>query len=191
MNRRRSALLSAVLLAIAALLYVNGRQARSAEELVDNPPYLRWHNFKPGSQVILIDSETSPVRKLQARVTQTLIEVTDNSVKVESVVEQTGVKPRKQLWKYAAKCNPMFAMDVPPPKTGEEDVKIGNETYHCIVYSATTASATTKPAVNRAHTESKWCICDKVPGGLVTRHVALVGELRSSSDWVMESCTVK
>ena len=133
-----------------------------AAPMVDNPQYLMWAKFKPGSSCTLTADVASPMGKVHREVTQTLKAVTADTVTLEVVdtmtmVGQTRTQP-PQTATVKSKEDHEDAKQV-----GTEDVPAMGKTLKCRVFEQSTKDGQPLPGGRTA----KYYVCDEVPGGIV------------------------
>ncbi len=115
-----------------------------AQEKVDNPRYLEWSKYKPGTYVKMEMVAAMGEQKMKTTMTTTLKEVTPEKAVLEMKIEMSmpGVPPQvKQMTEPAkiekAKIKPTNPEEMPNCKIinkGTEDIKVGDTTYKCKWY---------------------------------------------------------
>ncbi|MDQ3441890.1 MAG: hypothetical protein M3478_16225, partial [Planctomycetota bacterium] len=145
------------------------------EPLVDNPHYLAWSKFKPGTQVDLDMILGVGGQKMTSNVTMTLSEVSAEKAVVESVAKMNlpglpggGGQPEKQSHTHLAKV-PKSEADrafMPPgavgdsKETGTETIAAAGKSYECKVREFT-------GKIKSQDAKGKMWRSEQVPGGLV------------------------
>ncbi|HBC85699.1 MAG TPA: hypothetical protein DCZ94_01965 [Lentisphaeria bacterium] len=114
-----------------------------AQEKVDNPRYLEWSKYKPGT---LIKMEMSMPQNMKSTMTTTLKEVTPEKVVLEMKTSMAipGMAPQENVLSVIepakiekAKVKPVSPEQMPNCKVinkGTEDLKVGGKTYKCNWY---------------------------------------------------------
>jgi hypothetical protein len=167
--------------ALAALTCLALATARGADadDLVTNPRYKGWADFKPGATVTHKENTRFPAGSPQGKyyprgiderdVTYKLIAVTPEKVVVETVVldyellSQVEAAPTRII--YPAKVKRAYveeAREQLKVKEGKEDVEVQGKTYkNCEWYETTRMTGD-----GEVMTRKRW-IAPEVPGGIV------------------------
>ncbi|HEV2295086.1 MAG TPA: hypothetical protein VGR35_14620 [Tepidisphaeraceae bacterium] len=142
------------------------------EPMVDNPHYLAWSKYKPGTQVDLDMKVRAGGQQFTTNVTLTLEEVTPERAVVESVskmhVPGLLAQEQKQVHTFSAKVPKSEAeqADLPPGSTGEvkdlgtETIQVAGKRYDAKVIEFTGSAGGNV-------TQGKMWRSDEVPGGLL------------------------
>ncbi|MCA9070384.1 MAG: hypothetical protein KDA84_15740 [Planctomycetaceae bacterium] len=146
-----------------------------AQEMVANPLYKYWANFKPGSTVTRTESTTltGQEKKLAPdgmdvkEVTYKLVEVTDDSVVVDTIVVEhlflrTVEQPatRTTFPAKVKKAHLIAAKEAVGADVGEATISLNGESFECKTLTGTIKNG--KESVER-----KLWFSDSVPGGIV------------------------
>ncbi|MBI5724779.1 MAG: hypothetical protein HZA50_12525 [Planctomycetes bacterium] len=144
-----------------------------AKEMVDNPQFKAWFNFKVGATVKYKTTTTAGPMASSAEQTHTLKEATAEKIVVEvktATTFQGKGKPMENIFKMeipvriAKNSLPENLPDCKMTRKGDEEVKIGDKTYKCEWKEMeTTHGDGDKKFVAR---QKVWT-CKEVPGGLV------------------------
>jgi hypothetical protein len=171
MQRTIRALLASAILVVSLPLVATS--ADKDEEMVDNPMYTHWANFKAGATATVHEKTTysgdKPAVPDEKVVTYTLVSVSKDKVVVRAVVVEQEVfgtvesAPARHT--YPAKLKKSYVAEAIPElaaKKGEETVKWEGKEVKC---------ATLTGSYKKAGDEVEFKICtnDKVPGGIVKR----------------------
>ena len=183
MLRRRLVLGSLVLVALSLGSSVTRAQdavvsappsTAPAEPLVDNPHYLAWSKFKPGTQVDLDLNLGVAGQAMTSNVTMTLSEISPEKAVVESVAKMNvpglpgGGQQEKQSKTYLAKVPKSEADRAFMPagavgeskETGTETISAAGKSYECKVREFT-------GKIQGQDAKGKMWRSEDVPGGLV------------------------
>ena len=166
--------------ALAALTCLALATARGADadDLVTNPRYKGWADFKPGATVTHKENTRFPAGSPQGKyypegvderdVTYKLVSVSPDKVVVETVVldyellSQIEAAPTKITYPAKVKrANVEGAREQLKVKEGKEDVEALGKTYKCEWYETTRTTADGEVVTRR-----RW-IAAEVPGGIV------------------------
>jgi hypothetical protein len=145
------------------------------EPMVDNPHYLAWSKFKPGTRVDLDMNIAVGGQKMVTNVAMTLSDVSAEKAVVDSIAKITvpgfpaaGVREEKQTRTFAAKVPQSEAERafLPPnaigqsKETGAETISAGGKEYRCTIreFDGTIQGQPAKGTMWRN---------DQIPGGLV------------------------
>jgi hypothetical protein len=147
-----------VLTAFLAFLFLGaGTAASAAEEMIDDPGYTYWSQFKPGSFSVVATDSDAAGQKMTMQMTTTLIAVTAEKVTVE-VKTEISAGGTKQAPRTSKREVP--ARRVKPPKTSIKEsaaeVVVGAKTYACVLMEET-----------RDTMKIKTWMSKQVPGGLL------------------------
>ena len=166
--------------ALAALtcLALATARAADADDLVTNPRYKGWAEFKPGATLTHKEKTRFPAGSPQGKyypegvderdVTYKLIAVTPEKVVVETVVldyellSQVEAAPTRII--YPAKVKREYveeARERLKVKEGKEDVEVLGKTYKCEWYETTRTTGD-----GEVVTRKRW-IAAEVPGGIL------------------------
>jgi hypothetical protein len=166
--------------ALAALTCLALATARGADtdDLVTNPRYKGWANFKPGATVTHKEKTRFPAGSPAGKyypagvderdVTYKLVSVTPDKVVIETVVldyellSRVEAAPTRII--YPAKVKRAYVEEAHEQlkvKEGKEDVEVLGKTYKCEWYETTRMTADGEVA-----TRKRW-IAAEVPGGIV------------------------
>ena len=166
--------------ALAALtgLALATARAGDADDLVTNPRYKGWAEFKPGATLTHKEKTRFPAGSPQGKyypegvderdVTYKLISVNPDKVVVETVVldyellSQVEAAPTRII--YPAKVKRAYveeAREQLKVKEGKEDVEIQGKTYKCEWYETTRMTGD-----GEVMTRKRW-IAAEVPGGIL------------------------
>lgn len=157
-NRAVACLLAFAFLATAQTFAA----AAPAADQIDDPGYVHWSKFKPGSSTkVLTSSETSGM-KTSTQITTTLLAVTPEKITVEvtSEAESSGTKlpPRTRKHDVAAK-RPKPA-DPSLTKESKETLTFDGKSYRCTLSEET-----------RGTLHIKTWLSDEIPGGLLKAQI--------------------
>ena len=161
---------------ILGLLTVASARAQDPQqEMVDNPHYQQWHNYKPGSTVVreertkAADSESSEVPD-EKRITYKLLKADDKEVVVEMVVMERAplgyVQEAPTRYIFPAKVSRQDLerqMQMSGAKTGEETVNLEGRDV-----KARTMTGTIKEPDGTEKQYKLW-LSDEVPGAIVKK----------------------
>jgi hypothetical protein len=166
--------------ALAALtcLALATARAADADELVANPRYKGWTEFKPGATITHKEKTRFPAGSPQGKyypdgvderdVVYKLVSVTPEKIVVETVVtdyellSQVEAAPTKITYPAKVKkANVEGAREQLKVKEGKEDVEALGKTYKCEWYETTRTTAD-----GEVVTRKRW-IAPEVPGGIV------------------------
>ena len=166
--------------ALAALTCLALATARGADtdDLVTNPRYKGWADFKPGATVTHKEKTRFPAGSPQGKyypegvderdVTYKLVSVSPDKVVVETVVldyellSQVEAAPTRIIYPAKVKrANVEGARERLKVKEGKEDVEALGKTYKCEWYETTRTTADGEVVTRR-----RW-IAAEVPGGIV------------------------
>src|SRR5262249_3922318 len=174
------AMLRRFLPALAALtcLALATARAADADDLVPNPRYKGWADFKPGATVTHKEKTRFPAGSPQNKyypegvderdVTYKLVSVSPDKVVVETVVldyellSQIETAPTRIT--YPAKVKRAYvegAREQLKVKEGKEDIEVQGKTYKCEWYETTRTTSD-----GEVMTRKRW-IAAEVPGGIV------------------------
>jgi hypothetical protein len=147
-----------VCLVACALAVAPGRSLAAAEQ-IDDPAYVHWAKFKPGSVAKTTTESNLGGQKMTIQMTTTLIEVVPEKITVEikTEVEAGGTKlpsTTKKTAIAAKRAKP--AKEPQSVKEGTEDVTVGGKTYACH-YSE---------EMHDTQRIKSW-MSDEIPGGVV------------------------
>ena len=166
--------------ALAALTCLALATARGADadEMVTNPRYKGWADFKPGATVIHKESTRFPAGSPEGKyyprgvdereITYKLVSLTPEKAVVETVVldyellSQVEAAPTRIIYPAKVKrANVEGARERLKVKEGKEDVEALGKTYKCEWYETTRTTAD-----GEVVTRKRW-IVPEVPGGIV------------------------
>ena len=166
--------------ALAALtcLALTTARAGDADDLVTNPRYKGWAEFKPGATLTHKEKTRFPAGSPQGKyypegvderdVTYKLVSVSPDKVVVETVVldyellSQIEAAPTRIIYPAKVKrTNVEGARERLKVKEGKEDVEALGKTYKCEWYETTRTTAD-----GEVVTRKRW-IAAEVPGGIV------------------------
>ena len=166
--------------ALAALtcLALTTARAGDADDLVTNPRYKGWAEFKPGATLTHKEKTRFPAGSPQGKyypegaeerdITYKLVSVSPEKIVVETVVldyellSQVEAAPTRII--YPAKVKRAYveeAREQLKVKEGKEDVEALGKTYKCEWYETTRTTAD-----GEVVTRKRW-IAAEVPGGIV------------------------
>ena len=166
--------------ALAALTCLALATARGADadEMVTNPRYKGWADFKPGATVVHKEKTRFPEGSPQGKyfpegfeerdVTYKLVSLTPEIAVVETVVldyellSQVEAAPTRII--YPAKVKRAYveeAREQLKVKEGKEDVEVQGKTYKCEWYETTRTTSD-----GEVVTRKRW-IAAEVPGGII------------------------
>ena len=166
--------------ALAALTCLALATARGADadEMVTNPRYKGWADFKPGATITHKEKTRFPAGSPQGKyypegvderdVTYKLVSVSPDKVVVETVVtdyellSQVQAAPTRII--YPAKVKRQYVEEAHEQlkvKEGNEDIEVQGKTYKCEWYETTR-----KVGEGDVMTRKRW-IAPEVPGGIV------------------------
>ena len=166
--------------AVAALGCLALATARGADtdDLVTNPRYKGWANFKPGATVTHKEKTRFPAGSPQGKyypegvderdVTYKLVSVSPEKIVVETVVldyellSRVEAAPTRII--YPAKVKRAYVEEAHEQlkvKEGKEDVEVLGKTYKCEWYETTRTTAD-----GEVVTRKRW-IAAEVPGGIL------------------------
>jgi len=149
--------------------------AAEKDEMVVNPMYKHWANFKPGSTVTLAektvlsgpDKELVPDGIDQKQVTYKLLSVTPEHVVVQTVVGERDFlgsieqAPTKKTFPAKIKKSHLRAgLHGVDPKIGKDTIKVLGKEMDCTTFSGTEKK-------DGGEAEHEIWVSDKVPGGIV------------------------
>ena len=166
-----------------------------AEPLVENPHYLAWAKFKPGTTVDLDMILHMAGQQMTTNVTMTLNEITPEKAVVASVAKMNvpGLPPQeqKQTHAFAAKVVQSEAEGafMPPGAQGEskeaaaETVEAAGKKYDCKVREFT-------GKMQGQEAKGKMWRSETVPGGLVKMESSSAGTV-SKVEMVLKKVTEK
>ena len=166
-----------------------------AEPLVENPHYLAWAKFKPGTTVDLDMILHMAGQQMTTNVTMTLNEITPEKAVVASVAKMNvpGLPPQeqKQTHAFAAKVVQSEAESafMPPGAQGEskevaaETVEVAGKKYDCKVREFT-------GKIQGQEAKGKMWRSETVPGGLVKMESSSAGTV-SKVEMVLKKVTEK
>jgi hypothetical protein len=161
--------------------------ARADDSLTDNPAYLSWAKFKPGTLVKYTNDTNAAGNATSIEITQTLKAVAPDQVTVE--VKMTTVTAGNKTdmppftHQIAAKIkkgdanNPQTA-DAPKTESGTEDVTAAGKTFSC---KTTTITSDANGMTTKATT---WT-CDDVPGNVVKMESQSTGAMSMSTKMIL------
>jgi hypothetical protein len=166
--------------AVAALgcLALATARADDADDLVTNPRYKGWADFKPGATVVHKEKTKFPAGSPQGKyfpegveerdVTYKLVSVKPDKVVVETVVldyellSQVEAAPTRITYPAKVKrANVEGAKEKLQVKEGKEDIEVEGKKYKCEWYETTRMTAD-----GEVVTRKRW-IAAQVPGGIV------------------------
>lgn len=159
---------------IAATLFLSLNLA-SAEEMVANPLYTYWKNFKPGSSTTHVektkltgkDKKLAPDGTDVKEVTYKLVEVSDDSVVVDTtvveylflrIIEQPVTRttyPAKVKKAHLAAAKEAVGADV-----GKATIEINGKSYQCKTLAGTMQNG-------KENVLKKLWFSESIPGGIV------------------------
>ena len=166
--------------ALAALtcLALATARAGDADEMVTNPRYKGWADFKPGATVIHKESTRFPAGSPEGKyyprgvdereITYKLVSLTPEKAVVETVVldyellSQVEAAPTRII--YPAKVKRTYvegAREQLQVQEGKEDLEVLGKTYKCEWYETTRTTAD-----GEVVTRKRW-IAAEVPGGII------------------------
>ena len=166
--------------ALAALtcLALATARAGDADDLVTNPRYKGWAEFKPGATVIHKESTRFPAGSPEGKyyprgvdereITYKLVSLTPEKAVVETVVldyellSRVEAAPTRII--YPAKVKRQYVEEAHEQlkvKEGNEDIEVQGKTYKCEWYETTRTTSD-----GEVVTRKRW-IAAEVPGGIV------------------------
>jgi len=143
--------------------------------MVDNPHYLAWSKFKPGTQVDLDMNIVVAGQKMVTNVTMTLVDISAEQAVVETLAKMTipgfaGAAPRedKQTRTFLAKVPQSEAERafMPPGAVGES-METGTETVTAAGREYACTVRTFDGTIQNQPAKGKMWRDEQVPGGLV------------------------
>lgn len=154
---------------LAGLALVSGLTMAGSvrAEMKENPEYVNWAKWKPGTTTIFTTDLDMGSVKIHVETSNKLVKVDADKIIVEQVATTTTMtgeprsSPAKQREIPAKK---EIATD--PKNLGEEDVEVGGKKIHCKVYEGTQESPG-GPGGKPAEIKAKVYVSDTVPGGMV------------------------
>jgi hypothetical protein len=166
--------------ALAALtcLALTTARAADADDLVTNPRYKGWADFKPGATVTHKEKTRFPAGSPEGKfyptgiderdVTYKLVSVSPDKVVIETVVldyellSQVEAAPTRIIYPAKVKrAHVEAAREHLKVKEGKEDVEVLGKTYKCEWYETTRTTADGDVVTRR-----RW-IAPEVPGGII------------------------
>jgi hypothetical protein len=139
-----------------------------ADDSAQNPKYLAWSKFKPGSSETFEADIQTQGQRYHIETKQTLVSVTDDEVVVETLSKGTvkGQRPTESSKRETFKAD-AGATDL--KLIGEKEVTAMGKTFKCKVFEGTGKSSTPAAGAKESPAALKGTIylCDEIPGGLV------------------------
>lgn len=166
-----------------------------AQEMVENPEFLSWSQFKKGTTIRMKSVSTADGKSSEVIVASTLLEISPDKVVIET--ESTEIrkgkdfktKPEKrdipqktQLPRALSRTD--FALGKPPGTTadGTEVLKIGDTELKTVWYQY-------RAEVDGTKVEGKRWVSSQVPGNIVKDEITTTGKF--SSKTVLELLEIK
>ena len=165
-------------LAALACLGLAAARAADADDLVTNPRYKGWADFKPGATVTHKEKTRFPAGSPEGKyypegvderdITYKLVSMTPDRAVVETVVldyellSQVEEAPTRVI--YPAKVKRQYVEEAHEQlkvKEGNEDIEVQGKTYKCEWYETTRMTAD-----GEVVTRKRW-IAAEMPGGIV------------------------
>jgi hypothetical protein len=152
----------ACLLAFAFLATAQTFAAAAPADQIDDPGYVHWSKFKPGSTTKTLTLNESAGLKISIQITTTLLAVTPEKITVEIISETdssgTKLSPRTRKQDVAAK----RAKPADPSLTKEskETLTFAGKSYRCTLSEET-----------RGTLHIKTWLSDEIPGGLLKAQI--------------------
>lgn len=188
------------LLALVALAAVAAPALSDDDKLVENPEFKNWAKFKPGTVLVMKNTNDIPGAKSEVTITRKLVEVKEDKLVIE--VEMTlllnskpapGQPPTKTELRKEVKASELKSFTwaqtgLPPEATedGTEKVKVGGTEYECKRYKF--KSKYTPPGGKEEEGEGQVWVSDDVPG----RIVKVTGKSKSTAQTIeVTQITVK
>lgn len=155
----------------AALIVGAARAEDPAAEKKDNPNYLVWSKFKPGSTSTVVADISDGKDNVHIETTRKLVSVSADNVVVETVsIRRTK---GKEITQAPIKQTIPAKTDKDEIKeTGTKDTDAMGKTFKCKVWDSAPAKATKSgpnaPKIAAAEgMKATIYVCDEVPGGVV------------------------
>ncbi len=151
-----------------------------AAEMVDNPRYLDWSKYKPGTFIKMQSTTVAGGQNIKSTITTTLKEVTADKLMLEMKTsmaipgipaQETSTMMTEPSKIEKAKIKPTTPEEMPNCKIlnkGTEDLKIGDKTYKCNWYEMETEQQGMKMT-------SKYWTCNDVLGKAVKMEAKMTG----------------
>jgi hypothetical protein len=134
-------------------------------ELIDNPQYKAWANYKIGTRLFLRQAITEQGKQTRSEITQELIEITPEKVvieigKVADLGKHEG-KPRKEIPAKIEKGRENLPHDFTGTSTaaGQESPAIAGRRRNCTIYEFAGEN-------ERGKFTGKLWATDEIPGGI-------------------------
>lgn len=179
---KRSGCFAMVLLAFLAIFAIcaAAQAAARAEDQVDNPEYLAWSGFKPGTSITRRTETQSRGHSIVEELTERLVGVSGEAITLElTTTSQLGTQTRrKDIPARIAKSQAIPIPSVPRGIQGEskvlpeEDVAVVDKTYRCQAMSF----AGKDKGLNVRGTI--WT-SPAIPGGIVKSEMHADGQIRT------------
>lgn len=172
---------------ILAISLISARTVRADDTLVDNPGYLSWVKYKPGTLVKLSISNNAGGNDSHVETQQTLKAIDPDKVTIEEKITITIAGNKSEMPLVSRdipakikKVDPAApgAADAPKTDTSTEDVQAAGTTYSC------TKKTSTVNANGQTVKITTWS-CDDVPGTVVKLHSESTGAMSIVSDIVL------
>jgi len=170
--------LGVLALGLSLLSFAVGAAGDEKGEMIDNPMYKQWAEFKPGATVVLLektvhtgeDKEQFPDGIEEKAITHKLLKVSPKQVLLSTVVTEkvflgsVESAPTKTTYNARIKKSALMAvLEEYQAKAGEETIDLLGKMVKC----KTLAGSTTKGGTQ---IEYKLWLAKNVPGGIVKRH---------------------
>ena len=136
--------------------------AAPAADQIDDPGYVHWSKFKPGSSTKVVTlSETSGL-KISTRITTTLLAVTPEKITVEVTTEgeSSGTKLPSRTRKRDVAAKRAKPADPSLIKESKETLTFDGKSYRCTLSEET-----------RGTLHIKTWLSDEIPGGLLKAQI--------------------
>jgi hypothetical protein len=181
-------LLAAALFAAAGSLTADDKKPQE----VDNPEYLRWAKFAPGTSTTAKNVQTLGKTTTEVTVKTTLVSKDDGKLvlktemthNVNGKVSQTPPLTRdvpKQVALPPGLTKEEFAKPIPGAKEeGKEALKIDGKEYECVIYRQ-------KFSAKGTDVDWKMWVCEDVPGWMAKTVNSGKGNVVSSSSFELIS----
>jgi hypothetical protein len=177
--------------AVVGLVLASTAVTARAEDQGDNPQYKMWAKFKPGSTATREMKTEMPSGSQTITMTSKLASIDDTKAVVSTEIDMMGRTIKGKDQEIQAKISEDKKLGEP---AGEEDVKAGDKTYHCKVYTmhGPPPGSSDRAAAMMANSDTKVWISDEVPGGLVKMTSSTKnGETEIKVEMMLKSCEAK
>jgi hypothetical protein len=185
----------------ATLAAEEKKKGEEKDEMVENPYYKGWANFKPGATVTheekikyaadVPDGKFHPDGVEHRKIVYKLVEVTPEKAVVETVVTDyeflSHIQAAATHISYPAKIKKAYlerAMKVLNVKEGDEEIKAMGKSFKCHFYERTGMS-------EGVTTVRKVWVSPEVPGGVVRDHRVSKNDKEVLSESVTEVLSFK